>query len=219
MKLLFLLCLLLMSFALEAQNEPPTRVLCFGDSITEGSALPKEEKASLWTMLIEKKSNSKLRLINEGKGGRTFNSVGEFRDVLKKHEAFDVLLIALGTNDSRDITDKCVPNAVSNIKQMIDMALKDKPKLRLLLVGPPNINKNALGPTKPIANEREQKLKDLNESFKKLAQDTGCEFVSIFGVVPETSLLRDGVHPDAKGNEPIAETIYKALILEKKVAN
>lgn len=215
MKKLLLLCLLLIPLAVQSQETPPTRVLCFGDSITQGGALPKEEKSSLWLLLVEKKSDGKLKLINEGKGGRPTNSVDEFKSALKKHDDFEVLLISLGTNDSRDISEKCVPAAVSNIKQMIDMAREAKPKLRILLVGPPNINKNALGPTKPIANEREQKLKDLNEAFKKLAGETKCEFVSLFGAVPDESLLRDGVHPDGKGNEAIADVLYKALMPAK----
>ncbi len=211
MKNLFLLCLLMMPLALRAQEAKPMRVLCFGDSITQGGALPPAEKSSLWLLLVEKKSEGQLKLINEGKGGRPTASLDEFRAALKKHNDFEALLISLGTNDSRDISEKCVPAAVDNIKQMINLARDAKPKLRVLIVGPPNINKSALGPTKPIANEREQKLKDLNEAFKKLAQEHDCEFVSLFGAVPDECLLRDGVHPDGKGNEAIADVIYKAL--------
>lgn len=219
MRILLLFCLLLMPLTAIAEEAKPMRVLCFGDSITAGSALPKEEKSSLWLLLVEKKSEGRLQLINEGKGGRPTNAVDEFKAVLKKHSDFDVLLIALGTNDSRDISDKCVPAAVENITQMIKWAREAKPKLRIVLVGSPNINKNALGPTKPIANEREQKLKDLNEAFKKLATEAGCEFVPLFGALPDETLLRDGVHPDAKGNEAIASVLFQALLPEVKKAN
>lgn len=207
-----LFSLFLFAFAVQAQEQDPIRVLCFGDSITQGGALPKEEKSSVWPLLVEKQASGKLRLINEGKGGRPTDSVKELRVAFEKHDAIEVLLIAIGTNDSRDISEKCVPSAIANIKSMIEMARAAKPKLRILIVGPPNINKNALGPTKPIANEREQKLKDLNEGFKKLAHKTACEFVSLFGVVPNESLKSDGVHPDGKGNEAIAKVIYAALL-------
>lgn len=220
MRILILFCLLGMPFFSLAQDGKPSfkpmRVLCFGDSITQGGALPKEEKSSLWLLLVEKKAEGRAKLINEGNGGRPTNSVEEFRATLKKQEDFDVLLISLGTNDSRDISDKCVPAAVDNIKQMLQLARQAKPTLRILLIGPPNINKDALGPTKPIANEREQKLKELNEAFKKLAGETTYEFVSLFGAVPDASLLRDGVHPDGKGNEAIAEVIFKALFPAEK---
>ena len=212
--------LLLLGLSAHTQNETPAqspskaplRVLCFGDSITAGSALPKEEKPLVWPLLVEKYSEGKLSLINEGKGGRSTNSVREFEAVLEKHPDFNVLLIALGTNDSRDITEKCVPSAVENIKRMIDLARKGKANLPVFVVGPPNINKNALGPTKPIANQREQKLKELNEGFDKLAKENACNFVSLFGIVPGDCLQRDGVHPDAKGNEAIAEVIAATLM-------
>lgn len=208
--------LFLYSFVVQAQDDKPLRVLCFGDSITRGTALLKEEKSSVWPLVIEKQSAGKMRLINEGKGGRPTDSVKEFGSVLQNHADIEVLLIALGTNDSRDISDKCVPNAVKNIKQIIELGRKEKANRHVLLVGPPNINKNALGPTKPIANEREQKLKELNEAFKQLAQETSCDFVSLFGIVPDNSLQRDGVHPDAKGNEAIAKVILEALTLLEK---
>ncbi len=205
--------LLIFAFPTYADTPMPQRVLCFGDSITAGGALPAAEKASLWLLTVEKKSEGKLRLINEGKGGRPTASVEEFRAALKKHDgAFDILLISLGTNDSRDISEKCVPEAVKNVRRMIELAREKSPKLRVLLVGPANINKNALGPTKPIANEREQKLKDLGEAFKNLATDTQSKFVSLFGAVPDECLLRDGVHPDANGNDAIAKAILPALL-------
>ena len=215
-----LFCLLILPFVAQAQEEKPDQkpvcVLCFGDSITHGSALPEEQKSSVWPLLVEKQAEGTMRLINEGKGGRPTNSVAEFKSVLEKHKNFDVLLIALGTNDSRDISDKCVPQAVENINQMIEAAHAKRTGLRILLVGPPNINKEALGPTKPIANQREQKLKELNQAFKELAQETSSEFVSLFGVVPNESLKRDGVHPDAKGNEAIARVIFEALFPPRK---
>jgi acyl-CoA thioesterase-1 len=82
----------------------------------------------------------------------------------------------------------------------------------VLLVGPTNINKSALGPTKPIANEREAKLKELGTAFEKLAQEAKCGYVSLFGSVPESSLTKDGVHPDGAGNAAIAEVMKKALL-------
>ena len=133
--------------------------------------------------------------------------------MLAKQPKPDGLVIALGMNDSRDITEKCVPLAVANLRYMIEQARKAYgEKLPVLLVGPTNINKAALGPTKPIANEREGKLKDMGTAFEKLAQETHCDFVSLFGVVPETSLTKDGVHPDVAGNVAIAAALKPNLL-------
>ena len=61
--------------------------------------------------------------------------------------------------------------------------------LPILIAGPPNINKDALGPTKPIADQREAKLKELGAAFAELAKERHCEFISLHGVVPASSLI------------------------------
>ena len=192
----------------------PRIVVVFGDSITQGGALPKTERTNAWIYVVERESKGRLKMVNEGKGGRPSNSVKEFETMLGRHPKADGLVIALGTNDSRDISDECVPKAVGNVQTMIERARATwGTNLSILLVGPPNINKNALGPSKPIANEREAKLRELGEAFAKLAKELRCDFVSLFGVVPERSLTKDGVHPDSAGNVAIASTILPKLAL------
>ena len=155
-------------------------------------------------------------MINEGKGGRPTQSLPEFEAMLARHPRADLLVIALGTNDSRDITKDCVPKAVANLRRMIERArLTYGPNTDILLVGPPNINKAALVATKPVANEREAKLRELGVAFAVLAKDTGCDFISLFGAVPEDTMTKDGVHPDPAGNEAIARVILPKLTLGK----
>ncbi|MEI7728285.1 MAG: SGNH/GDSL hydrolase family protein [Verrucomicrobiota bacterium] len=200
-----------MAASLLAAAEPRT-VVVFGDSITQGGALPKNDRTNAWVNVVERTSQGRLKMVNEGKGGRPTDSVKEFDAMLVCHPRADALVIALGTNDSRDTTDKCVPKAVANIQAMIARARKAwGEKLPVLLVGPPNINKSALGPTKPIANEREAKLRELGEAFARLAKDQRCEYGTLFGVVPESSMTKDGVHPDSAGNAAIASAMLPKI--------
>ena len=174
--------------------------------------MPTEQRDQAWLRIVEREGKGALEMINEGKGGRPSASVPECETMFTRHPRVDQLVIALGTNDSRDITDQCVPKAVGNVRKMIERARATYgPALPVLLVGPPNINKAALVATKPIANECEARLRELGAAFGKLAEDLGCEFVSLFGVVPEASLARDGVHPDAQGNAAIAATFLPIL--------
>jgi acyl-CoA thioesterase I len=85
----------------------PRTVIIFGDSITQGGALPADQRDQAWVTLIQKQTVGQLKLVNEGKGGRPTDSVKEFDAMLLKHPRADQLVIALGTNDSRDITDQC----------------------------------------------------------------------------------------------------------------
>jgi acyl-CoA thioesterase I len=191
-------------------------VVVFGDSITAGGMLPASDKPQLWVNRVQRESGDYLQMENEGKGGRPTDSEKEFDAMVPRHDHVDVLVIALGTNDSRDLTPQCVPKAVAHLRAMIAKARATWGKdLRIVIASPPNIRKDALGPTKPIANEREAKLKELGAAFEKLAKELHCEFVNLFGVVPDASLSKDGVHPDAAGNEPIAKAMLEKLMVGK----
>ena len=212
---LLLLAVLLHTSHAETPAKPAT-VIVFGDSITEGGALPKDQRDHAWVRIAEREAKGALTVINEGKGGRPTQSVPEFEKMLTRHPHADLLVLALGTNDSRDITPACVPKAVANLRKMIEQARKAYgPNTAVLLVGPPNINKSALVATKPIANEREAKLRELGDGFAALAKETGCDFVSLFGTVPEDTMTKDGVHPNVAGNEAIARAILPKLTARK----
>ena len=203
---------LLVLLAVSAFADTAQTVIVFGDSITAGGALPANERDAVWVRAVERESKGRLRMVNEGKGGRPTDSVKEFEAMLARQPQAAVLVIALGTNDSRDITAACVPKAVANVRGMIARARQQYgAKLRILLAGPPNINKAALVATKPIANEREAKLRDIGDALAALAKETGCEFTSLFGTVPEASMTKDGVHPDAAGNAAIARVMLAKL--------
>lgn len=187
-------------------------VLYFGDSLTAGSEMSPEQKPFLWPNLVREASHGQFQALNEGLGGRPTDSVADFQKALEKYgDTIDIVVIALGGNDARDISGQCVPNAVNNIRKMIGLARAAHPGLPLLLAGPANIRKDTLGPSKPIANERDQNLRDLTIAYEKLASETSCHFVSLYGIVPPESLAMDGVHPDAEGNRPIAAKMLEAL--------
>ena len=213
-----LVALLLSSFvaAYGADASKARTIVVFGDSITAGGALPGKDRDKVWLRVMERDAHGAIQVVNEGKGGRPTASRPEFDAMLSRQPRADVLVIALGMNDSRDITEGCVPKAIANLCYMIERARQTwGATLPILVVGPSNINKEALGPTKPIANQREAKLQELGEAFAKLAKETNCDFVSLFGVVPNASLTKDGVHPDAAGNAAIADVMRKKLVREK----
>ena len=190
----------------------PRTVVVFGDSITEGGSLPKEEREQAWLRVVERASQGALKMVNEGKGGRPTAALPEFETMLSRHPRIDQLVIALGTNDSRDLSPESVGKAVSNLRKMIVNARATYgPALPVLLVGPPNINKAALVATRPIAREREAKLRELGDGFAQLAQEIGCDYVSTFGVIPEASMTKDGVHPDAAGHAALARSLRPKL--------
>lgn len=196
---------------IENEKPPGTRtVIVFGDSLTEG----KSGGDRAWVKAVERESHGRLRMINEGKGGRaTGDGKNEFDRMTAKHPRCDLMVIALGTNDSRDLKAGSVEKAAANVQHMIDRARQCYGSaLEVLILAPPNLNKAALVATKPIANEREAQLKALGTAFENLARDKQCRFLSLFGTVPEESMTKDGVHPDPAGHAAMAKRILPAIL-------
>jgi len=186
-------------------------VVVFGDSITAGNELP--DPAACWVSLVQRQTMGHLEVINEGKGGRLTDSIQEFGEMLLRHPRADLLVLALGTNDSRTIKEECVPNAVANLRSMIRLArMTYGPNLAILLIGPPNLRKDTLGPTRNIADMRNAKLRELGTAYQVLAHETDSGFLSFYGALPPESLAKDGVHPDAAGNEQLAKLILPVLL-------
>jgi len=197
----------------EKQGEEPQKprtVIAYGDSLTEG----KSGGESAWVKLLERDSGGQLKVINEGKGGRaTGDGKWDFDKMTARQPRADTIVIALCTNDSRDLKPESITKATSNVRYMIDRARQCYgPWVKLLIIGPPNINKAALVATKPIANEREAQLKALGAAFEALAKEKQCDFVSLFGAVPEETLTKDGVHPDATGHAAMAKVLKGRLL-------
>jgi acyl-CoA thioesterase-1 len=188
-------------------------VVVYGDSITVGEQLKSSELARRWTSQVESQGHGTFQVANEGKGGRPTGSLAEFEAMLKRQPRADLLVIALGANDARDTSGHCVPNAVRNLKAMVARARATYgATVPLLLVGPTNINKNALGPTKAIGPQREANLLALNAAYLELSKTENIAFVSTYGVLPDDSLTLDGVHPDATGHDELAKVMLPAIV-------
>ncbi|EIQ01544.1 lysophospholipase L1-like esterase [Opitutaceae bacterium TAV1] len=198
-----------------ATSSQPAVVLVFGDSITQGQSLATSNPGAMWLNRINASpaAAGKLRLVNEGKGGRPTDSLGEFDTVLARHRHIDALVIALGANDARDTSGNCVPNAVANLTRMVERARAVYgDALPVLIVAPTNINKFALGPSKPIANEREANINALETAYRKLAGKLDASFASLNNLIAPESLTADGVHPDAAGHAAIAQKLLPAAL-------
>lgn len=198
MKKLFLCLSILISFNLYAEMS----ILILGDSLAEGYGLDESMAFPrvVEKKLIEKKKN--VKVINGGVSGATSASgIQRLKWHLKK--PVDVLLLELGANDG--LRGLSVPDTKKNLKEIIKFAKEKKVKVMLLgILMPPNYGADYTG--------------QFEKMYKDVAKEEQVPFLPFLldGVAGNAKLnLPDGIHPNQKGHEVIAEKVVK--FLEKNI--
>jgi acyl-CoA thioesterase I len=199
LSLAFLVLNLFTQFSI-AQNltEKNKTLLIIGDSITEGYGIAKE---SAYPALLEKliKQNKKnWNVINAGVSGATSASgVGRFNWHLKTKP--DLIILALGANDG--LRGFKVSETRKNLTDVIQLAKSNK--VEIILAGmqmPPNYGT--------------QYTKEFKEIFYKVAKENKTKFIPFLldNVAGQSKLnLADGIHPNEKGHQVIAEMVFKNI--------
>jgi len=190
----------------------PKIVVAYGDSITLGNALPEAQRDRVWVRRVEQRAPGRLKLINESQAGRWARQLDQFDAMLRRQPRADVLVLALGTNDSNEISARMVARTTENLRTMMTRAQRAWGEtLRVVIVGPPQLRPDRR-PDARVATARNERLRALNAAFEDLARDTRARFMSLYGVPDDATLEADGMHPDAAGNEAIARALYPVLL-------
>jgi acyl-CoA thioesterase-1 len=194
------LCALLALGALAAASaRAEVTVLCLGDSLTEGYGLALDEAyPALLEQRLHAEGRADVRVINAGISGSTSAS-GPARLRWQLRGKPDVLLLALGANDGLRGLDLAVTRR--NLDEVIRLARGAG--LRVLLAGmklPPNYG--------------EAYTREFERMYAELAQANGVALLPFLleGVAGRPELnLPDGIHPNARGQAIVAETVYRHL--------
>jgi len=170
-------------------------IACFGDSLTAGHGLT---PGLGYPELLQKKLPA-WRVVNLGVSGDTtaggLARIGTVTSLKPR-----IVVLELGANDGlRGLPLKATR---SNLEQMV-VALQ-KSGARVVLAGmtlPPNY-----GP---------EYIRDFEKVYKDLAAKYKLRLIPFLldGVAyPGTNLMqRDGLHPNARGTEKVADTVLKAI--------
>jgi lysophospholipase L1-like esterase len=185
-----------------AAFDHPVRVACMGDSITQG---PKDPKTEGYPAQLQNILGAKWEVKNFGVGGRTLlrkQDPYDIRPALKWNP--DVIIIMLGTNDSRQTTwDKHGSDFLSDYKTIIESckAIASHPRIFICCpvpaVPPGNykISDEILtGKVIPLihqaAEEEKTSLIDLHTAMSEHKDE-----------------FPDKIHPNAAGARHIAEAV------------
>lgn len=177
------------------------KMIVLGDSLTEGYGVSKD---AAFSALLEKKikdSGKDWTVINAGiSGSTTASGPGRVKWLLKaKGDKPKIILVILGANDG--LRGLKPTESEKNLSQTIELIQKEK--ISVLLGGiymPPNYGK------------------EYTEQFKKIYANIAAKhkikmipyILDGVGGHPDLNLA-DGIHPNEKGHEIIANTIYKFI--------
>lgn len=181
-------------------QDQPKRIVFFGDSITAGYGIPIE---SAFPALIQKKieeAGLNYQVVNAGLSGETTAGGLNRIDWILRSKP-DVFVLELGGNDG--LRGLSMEESEKNLKAMIDNVRRANPKAEIILAGmqiPPN-----------LGQEYTSKFKLL---FPNVAKEMNTKLIPFLleGVGGDPKLnLSDGIHPNQKGHEIVAETVWEYL--------
>lgn len=178
------------------------KILFFGDSLTAGYGLASPDTQSFPALIQQKIRIAKLPylVVNGGVNGDT-SSAGLARLNYWISNPIDVFVLELGVNDAI----RGLPNSAIflNLDTILKRVRLKYPSCKLVIMG------MELPKFLPST-----KIDEFRGIFRKLADSHHAEFVPFFldGVASVPHLnLRDGLHPNSKGYQIIAENVWPLI--------
>jgi acyl-CoA thioesterase I len=194
---IFLLVLMLaVGFSATAQSK--IKVACVGNSITQG---PGRDNPDSYPLQMQEILGEKYEVKNFGVSGRTLLKKGDFpywkEPQFEETKAFapDILVIKLGTNDSKPQNWKYSDEFTDNYIEMIEIFKKAMPKKGKVYICLPvpvfqgNFDING-----------EVILNEMRPMLMEIAKKTKSEIIDLYTpLLDKSSLLPDGIHPNKEG--------------------
>ncbi|MDO5423749.1 MAG: SGNH/GDSL hydrolase family protein [Eubacteriales bacterium] len=206
-------------------------IVCFGDSNTHGYCAAnggRFDENERWTCLLQKKLGEDYLILEEGLSGRTTS----FRDplfeglagldylypCLMSHEPVDLLVIMLGTNDTKERFGASAACIALGLKRLIGKALATADcwrdgKPNILVVTPQNIGpeyaQSEVGGT--MGRGCAEKSQGLAAEYEKIAEMMGCHYLDANKVVQAGPNDIDFMHLTAEGHKQLAEALAEKI--------
>lgn len=205
-------------------------IVCFGDSNTHGyCADPRDtitggnrfDETERWTKLLETQLGENYLVLEEGLSGRTsvfpdalhesMDGLGVIYSTLMSHEPVDLLVIMLGTNDTKErlgVNAACIAIGMDRLvrKAQSVMCWTDG-KPNILVVCPPHIRPEMNDV--PMGKGCREKSMELAGYLEPMMKAAGCAFLDAEGVAEFNKL--DGMHLTAKGHRQLAAKLAEVI--------
>lgn len=178
----------------------PKVILFFGDSLTAGYGLSREEA---FPALVEKKciaNGTPCKVINAGLSGET-SAGGLSRIDWILRQPIDVFVLELGANDG--LRGLPLEQTRTNLQAIIDKVKGKYPNAKIVIAGmmvPPN-----MGP------DYTTQFRKIFPELAKKNQATLIPFLLEDVAGHERLNLGDGIHPNTEGHKIVAGNVYEVL--------
>ena len=210
-------------------------IVCLGDSNTHGSCADPRDSASgtnrydeneRWTCRMQKNLGDDYLVLEEGLSGRTtcfddpihegLSALNYIYPCLKSHEDVDLLVIMLGTNDTKDrfgVNATCIGLGMARLVKKAQAAeVWGGKKPNILVICPPPIGEKML--QSPIASVMGttcvEKSRQLAAEYEKQCQLLGVHFLDAGKLGCEFNTV-DYMHLTAKGHATLADALGKLI--------
>lgn len=177
-------------------------ILCLGDSNTHGYCADPTDCADggsrfnedeRWPCRLQAALGPDYLVTEEGLSGRTtvfpdplhesMDALPVLYALLKSHEAIDLLIIMLGTNDTKDrlsVNAACIGLGMERlVRKAMSVDCWGSHKPNILIVAPPPIGRQMRDPA--MGTGCAEKSEGLAAAFAQTAEVTGCHFMDAAG--------------------------------------
>jgi alpha-L-fucosidase len=208
-----IVCCLFMSMLLtaSAQNNKIIKVACVGNSITYGSGIQDREKYAYPSQLQQMLGGGWV-VKNFGVSGRTLLKKGDYpycnEQAFSDAKNFnpDVVIIKLGTNDTKPWNWKFKNEFIADYESLVDEFQKIPSRPRVYICNPVPAFPGDWGISDSIIKA------DVIPFLRELLKKKNVDLIDLYTpLIGNQELFPDKVHPDEDGAKEMASIIYKAL--------
>lgn len=205
-------------------------IVCFGDSNTHGyngDTLGRFDENERWTCLLQKLLGDDYLVLEEGLSGRTtvfddplhecMSGLDSIYSCLMSHEPVDLLIIMLGTNDTKErfsVTPEAIGIGMQRLikkAKALEEAWRDG-KANILIVTPKNIDDEyeQTECAAPMGLGCAKRSRGLHDAFKQAAELLSCHYLNANDYVSNNNKT-DYMHIDLQGHKELANALCKKI--------
>lgn len=191
-------------------GDPIIRIACAGDSITYGAGVEDREK-KCYPARLNALLGPRFDVRNLGRNGSTASSTGDLSyrstDEFKALQEFrpEVVILAFGTNDTKPQNWKGKEAFETEYRNLLAALKGMKPRPKIWACFPPPVYRDAWG-------INAQTLDDVMDGIESACDREKIPVIDLHDALSgNPSWFPDGIHPDARGADAIATTVFQAV--------